>query len=158
MIFAIICAVSASSVTYSIVGLPSSGETEFGVLVDEAVYVLSPSQESTILFQVDAPIAENKYHFVELKKGTRDIIHKETFEREPIQSQVNHVYGRNWAAKAVETFERVYDEVGYRHKTSLHPADEIPSLHIQADQDEINRIHDHYSQKISINVDLTFIG
>lgn len=110
------------------------------------------------MFQLDAPTAKKSYHFVELKKGTGEIVHEEGFERDVIQSQVNHVYGRNWVTKSIKTFERVYDEVGFRHKTSLHPADEIPSLHIQADQDEIDRIHEHYNQKISVKADLTFIG
>lgn len=158
MILVIIYAVSASSVTYSIVGIPRSSDNDFGVIVDGAVYSLSLSQESAILFQVEAPIAETNYHFVELTKGTQDIVEEEKFEREPIQAAVNHVYGRNWVNKAVETFERVYDEVGCRHKTDLHPADEIPSLHIQADQSEIDRIHEHYNQKIRINSDVTFIG
>jgi hypothetical protein len=69
---------------------------------------------------------------------------------------VNQVYGRSWTTNTVKTFEGVHDEVGTRRKSDIHPEDEIPSLHIEADQDELDRIHEHYNQKIGVKADLTF--
>lgn len=153
--------VAESSINYSVVGIPSSNDNEFGVLIDDIVYRLSPSKEdSTILFQVEAPIAETKYHFVELNKDTNDIVHEEDFDRQPIETQINQVYGRSWTTQSVKTFKKIYEQEVYRniHKTNLHPEDEIPSIHIVADQNEIDRIHDHYNQDITVQANLTLIG
>ena len=86
------------------------------------------------------------------------MIDKEEFERDPIDTEMNQVYGRSWTTKRAETFERIYDEVGFRRKTDLHPNDEIPIIHIQADQEEIDRIHEHYNQKMTIKANAAFIG
>lgn len=128
-------------------------------MVDGTVYKLAPSEEdATILFKAEAPVAETNYRFVELRKNTDKIVHQEEFDREPIVSQINQVYGRSWTTQAVKKFERIYDAFGFRHESDLHPEDEIPSIHIVADQGEIDNIHDHYNQKIKVKAEVTLIG
>ncbi|KAI9260039.1 coth protein-domain-containing protein [Helicostylum pulchrum] len=160
VIGSVISTAVATSITYSVVGLPSSEDNEFGVLVDGTVYKLAPSEEdATILFKAEAPVAETNYHFVELRKDTDEIVHREEFDREPIVRQINQVYGRSWTTQSVKKFERIYDAFGFRHESDLHPEDEIPSIHIVADQGEIDRIHDHYNQKkMKVKADVTIIG
>ena len=150
---------NASAVTYRVMGIPSSNELEYGVVIDDdKIYKLSPSEEDpTLLFEIEAPVANLHYHFVELGKESNKIVSKEEFERDPIDAKLNQVYGRSWTTKNTKTFERIYDEVGFRKKTDLHPNDEIPTIHIRADPKEIDRIHDHYNQKITIKADATFI-
>lgn len=123
------------------------------------IYRLTPSEEdSQILFRVDAPVAEENYRFVELSADSDDIIEGEEFERDPIESEINQIYGRSWTTKSVEKFTDIHKRIGVRKPSDLHPTDEIPALHIVANQDEVDRIHEEYNQNIKINADLTFIG
>lgn len=152
--------VATSSVTYSVVGLPKNEGAKFGVEIDGSdIYRLEPSEEdSQILFRVDAPVAEESYRFVELNTDSDDVVDGEEFERDPIEFEINQVYGRSWTTQSVETFIDIHKRIGARKPDNLHPADEIPAVHIVANQEEIDRIHEHYNQNIVIKVDMTFIG
>lgn len=152
--------VASSSITYSVVGLPKNEGAEFGVQIDGSdIYRLTPSEEdSQILFRVDAPVAEESYRFVELNTDSDEVIDGEEFERDPIESEINQIYGRSWTTQSVETFTDIHKRIGVRKPSTLHSTDEIPALHIVADQEEVDRIHEHYNQNIKIEVDMTFIG
>ena len=146
-------------IKYSIVGLPSSKESEFGVLIDRGeIYRLIPSKEDpTLLFQVEAPAANSHFCYVEVNKRSGKVVNKEQFRRGLKDLGMLQVFGRSWTTQPAITFDRVYDEIGFRRETDLHPNDEIPIIHIIAPQKEIDRIHDHYNQKIKIKADINFI-
>jgi hypothetical protein len=58
----------------------NSPDTDTGIIINNQVYPLSPSSQSTILWQGTAP-SNVAYSYVRLEKGTSRIIEREPFSR-----------------------------------------------------------------------------
>lgn len=139
----------------------NSPETDAGVVIDNQIYILSPSVKSDIVLQAKAP-GGRPYYYAKLRKGTSEIIDREKFTRNPVMSKwtFNEFYNRNWNAKKVLRFnpisigEQNYDRVD---DFDLHPDGEISTIHVTAHPRDMDRIHDKYLDDIDIETNITHI-
>jgi hypothetical protein len=159
LLFSTITVVVADIVYSVIINSPS---TDTGVIINNNVYVLQPSSQSSILYQGRAP-SNAPYKYAKLEKGTTKIIERENFDRPAIaadQNTVNEFYNRNWNTKeliAFETITSITKNFNRPDNSRLHPIGEIPTIHVIAQQTSLDNMHDHYQEEITITANVTYI-
>ncbi|KAG0168316.1 hypothetical protein DFQ28_004996 [Apophysomyces sp. BC1034] len=112
-----------------------------------------------LLHQGAAPSAL-PYRYVQYNPENNEIIHSETEDRPPLTepTTLNEFYGRSWTRKQVKMFEHLpYQDHFNRTDSNLHPSDEIPTIHVISEEDNIYNLHGYYLQDIDIRVNMTYI-
>lgn len=160
LLCSILAVAKADSVYSVILNVPG---TDAGVIINNKVYVLHPSSKSPILFQGKAP-SNAPYSYAVLERGTTNVIKQENFARSPIakdHNTVNEFYNRNWNIKKLvrfETISSITKNFNRRPNNSLlHPIGEIPTIHVIAAQSDLDNMHEHYQQDITISANVTYI-
>ncbi|ORY98112.1 coth protein-domain-containing protein [Syncephalastrum racemosum] len=112
-----------------------------------------------MLHQGAGPDGET-YRYVLVKEGTDEIVDQESFDRPGGENTpMNEFYGRSWTRKyGVRTFEPIVPAKYDRVPSNLHPQDQIPTLHIIGNQDDIDTLHKNYLQDIDTHVNVTYIS
>ncbi|KAI8099678.1 coth protein-domain-containing protein [Halteromyces radiatus] len=131
---------------------------------------MEPIVPGSILHQVSAPKATIGYKYVHIDRTTKQVQEAEPFDRTPDDNDkdddgddndgLNEFYGRSWTHRTVKTFNPVDafpQAYNRRPAPILHPDNEIPTFHIQAPQDDIDRLHGYYLQDIDIKANITYI-
>ncbi|KAI9471011.1 MAG: coth protein-domain-containing protein [Benjaminiella poitrasii] len=148
----------AADITYSVI--LNSPSTDAGVIINNIVYILKPSTESSILFQGSAP-SNFPYAYAKLEKDTMKVVEREPFTRSASSKDtVNEFYNRNWNVKTIVTFDKINSitkNFNRRPDEELHPVGEIPTIHVTAKQSDIDNIHKHYLQEIEVPANVTYI-
>lgn len=139
----------------------NSPDTDTGIIINNQVYPLSPSSQSTILWQGTAP-SNVAYSYVRLEKGTSRIIEREPFSRSAVKNNtVNEFFKRNWNIKPMVTFDTIQSipkKFNRRFDNQLlHPIGEIPTIHITAAQSDIDNMHKNYLDSITVTSNVTYI-
>lgn len=139
----------------------NSPETDAGVVIDNELYLLTPSKKSEIVLQTKAP-GGRRYFYAKLKKNTTEIVDQEPFLRNPVTQRwtFNEFYGRNWNAKQVVNFQPVSEIANNFNREDdfdLHPVGEIATIHVIAPQADITKMHDRFLDDLDIRVDITHI-
>ncbi|ORY98113.1 coth protein-domain-containing protein [Syncephalastrum racemosum] len=100
------------------------------------------------------------YRYVLVKQGTVQVVDEEPFTRTNLKEVgLNQFYGRPWTRKEdVRTFEPIAPARYDRVASNLHPQDQIPTLHIIGDQNDIDTLHKNYLQDIDTHVNVTYIS
>ncbi|ORX49111.1 coth-domain-containing protein [Hesseltinella vesiculosa] len=120
---------------------------------------MAPQTNGSVLYQVQAPSASKGYHYARVNLGTHKIETAESFQRNRHQAGLNEVFGRAWNYRHVKqlptlaNFPRGYHRSDAKH---LHPQNEIPTLHLQAPQKDIDNLHNHYLQDIKMKANGTY--
>ncbi|CEP19078.1 hypothetical protein [Parasitella parasitica] len=133
-----------------------------GVIINQNIYRLQRSSESSILFQGVAP-SNTQYSYAKLQRDTTTIVEQEDFSRPAVSGSqtMNEFFNRNWNRKDVSTFEpigSISKNFDRRVDDELHPVGEIPTIHVIAAQTEIDKIHNRYKQEIEVLVNVTYIS
>ncbi|KAI8874680.1 hypothetical protein K501DRAFT_204232, partial [Backusella circina FSU 941] len=139
--------------------ISGSAGNDMGIVVDDYIYAMRPIFPGSALYRGEAPSGK-PYRYVKLKSKTSEIIENEPFERQPPDSAaaLNEFYGRNWTIKEVLEFPTLPFPHGFnRLQSALHLHDEIPTIHVMADPEEVKRIHQYYLQNIAIEANVTYI-
>jgi hypothetical protein len=130
-----------------------------GVLVDNQIYPLSPSEESSILHTGQAPVAKKGYSYAILEG--KNIIAKESFSRSPSSSNTkNEYFNRSWNKWDLKKLPIVLPKLPIinRIESDLHIEGEIPTIHFVGDQDALDNMHrNQISGNSSIAVKMTYI-
>jgi hypothetical protein len=132
---------------------------DMGIVVDDYIYGMRPIFPGSALYRGEAPSGK-PYRYVKLKSQTSDIVENEPFERQPPASgtPLNEFYGRNWTTKEELDFPKLPFQQGFnRLESDLHLHDEIPTIHIQANPEDIKHIHTFYLQDIAVQANITYI-
>ncbi|KAI9283328.1 coth protein-domain-containing protein [Sporodiniella umbellata] len=139
----------------------NSPDTDAAVVVGDRVYKLIPSKKSSIVLQTKAPTGK-PYFYVKLKKGTMDIIDQETYMRpaETRKKTYNEFYNRLVTVRDMTRFD-ILDEFTPQFNRApdkdLHPLGEIATVHVVADQELIDSVHDRFLDDYKVKVNVTFI-
>ncbi|KAI8099888.1 coth protein-domain-containing protein [Halteromyces radiatus] len=146
------------SITYKVISTPGSNHT-MGVVVNGKPYPLQPSKDIPILHSGSAP--SGAYSYAKLDKGN-SIVEKEPFERQLDQNAtmtLNEFYNRTWNTQHITPLPTLLENLPTMHRidTELHDNNEIPTIYISGNQDQINLMHSNTSLDTKVTVDMHFI-
>ncbi|KAI9358761.1 coth protein-domain-containing protein [Pilaira anomala] len=160
LLFVLLWSAVGADILYSVI-INSPG-SDVGVVVENVVYPLNATKESSILFQGKAP-SNSPYRYAKLKKGSTDLEEQEKFTRAArTKNTLNEYYGRSWNIKPMATFQNIpsinknFDR--QIDDSILHPKGEIATLHVVVNQDELDNIHKNFMDDLTIPANVTYIS
>ncbi|GAA5806351.1 hypothetical protein HPULCUR_011884 [Helicostylum pulchrum] len=137
----------SNEIEYNVIGLLNETHT-MAVMIDNVTYPLSFDQENTqILHTGKAPVASHGYQYLKINKSSNDT-EVEPFLRQPIdKSSVNEFFNRTWNKQSVNEFPIAYEPLKdiHRVKSDLHREGEIPTIHLVANQVDMDKMHNSTS-------------
>lgn len=158
--FAIIAANAQDQIKYNVISSVGS-DIGMAVVVDGKPYPLSATTESSILHSGTAPVPHDAYYYAKRFKTNGTITEREPFERSPsiVRSTPNEFYNRTKNAYKIAELPKVFDPLPsiQRIKSDLHKPGQIATIHIAADQNEIDRMHKEATQDIKVKTNMTYI-
>lgn len=133
-----------------------------GVIVDNVTYPLQYNKSvSKVLYTGRAPVAKNGYQYVKITKANNNT-EAESFLRPPTESDtVNEFFNRTWNTRELAQFPVVYEPLPAinRIKTDLHIDGQIPTMHLIANQTEVDLMHHSNStEDYKIKSNMTYIS
>lgn len=150
--------VLAQNSIYSVVTLNPSNSTRYGVLIKNSTFPLSQSSKSPILHTGEAP-AGSPYRYCILHSSNHTI-DQEAFTRPALNSDssVNEVYNRSHTFVDIPTLPQLWNSSYNTHISSaLHTDGQIAVIHIQANESEIEAMHNNVIAETTVVGNLTFI-
>jgi hypothetical protein len=158
LVLVLFAVLSAADILYSVVSLTNRTHT-MGVLVDNQMYPLYPTEQSSILHIGNAPVAKKGYSYIVLEG--RNVISKEGFPRSPSSSDTqNEYYNRSWNKWDLKKLPIVLPKLPIinRMESDLHIDGEIPTIHFVGNQDTLDKIHkNQLNNDLSVDVKMTYI-
>ncbi|KAF7723902.1 hypothetical protein EC973_001525 [Apophysomyces ossiformis] len=139
----ILALAAAKDITYSVIIVPEEQQT-VAVVVDQRPYTLQPSSASSLLYTGKAPAATQGYYYSKLAGD--QVVEKEGFMRSAIETDTpNEFYNRSWNSATVSSLPTLLSPLSLINHTDLSPhlKNEIVTYHFEADQDQINQMHQH---------------
>ncbi|KAF7728414.1 hypothetical protein EC973_006092 [Apophysomyces ossiformis] len=133
--------VYTKNVTYSVI-VSAEGQQNIAVVVDQKHYFLNVASASSILYTGAAPAATQGYHYA--KFNSDNMIESEAFSRAPVQEDTpNEFYNRTWNRVTPVRLPVLLPPLSAMHRipSSPHQKDEIVTLHFEADQNQIDLLH-----------------
>ncbi|CAO3627743.1 unnamed protein product [Mucor hiemalis] len=148
-------------IDYNVIKLLNETET-MGVVVDNVTYPLDFNKNvSKVLFTGKAPAAKNGYQYVKITKANNNT-EAESFLRQPTESNtVNEFFNRTWNTRELAQLPVVYEPLPVinRIHTDLHIDGEIPTMHLIANQTEVDLMHHSNStEDYKIKSNMTYIS
>jgi hypothetical protein len=144
--------------TYNVVTLDPT-QSKFCVSVDNAVYPLSQSKQSRLLYSGQAPKGV-AYHYCILDAGN-NVIEEETFNRHsnPDGVLLNEIYNRTQTLIELPALPELW-QYPYQANFSdqLHKDGKIATLHFQASEKDIERMHADLNADVKVQGNMTYIG
>ncbi|EIE82877.1 hypothetical protein G6F46_010922 [Rhizopus delemar] len=150
---------SVETITYSVVALLNNSQL-MGVEVDSAIHILQLDQPSTILYRGKAPVARQSYRYVKIN-AENYCVTAEGFYRPPETiDTVNEYFNRTWNKKKITPFPQVYEPLSIikRIPTKLHKEGEISTIHLVADQQELDKMHQNYGEDIDVKATMSYVS
>lgn len=144
---------------YSVIN--NAPDSDTAVVINGNVYPLERSKTSSILFQGKAP-SNTPYHYATLTRGTRTIQSSEEFTRSGSKNDtLNEFFGRSWNKKPMVSFQRITSITKNFDRQPdnelLHPSGEIATIHVVANQAEIDNMHKNFLEDITVMANVTHI-
>ncbi|KAF7723900.1 hypothetical protein EC973_001523 [Apophysomyces ossiformis] len=133
----------SKNITYSVIIVPEEQQT-VAVVVDQRPYTLQPSSASSLLYTGEAPAATQGYYYSKLAGD--QVVEKEGFMRSALETDTpNEFYNRSWNSATVSSLPTLLSPLSLINHTDLSPhlKNEIVTYHFEADQDQINQMHQH---------------
>ncbi|CAO3651545.1 unnamed protein product [Cunninghamella blakesleeana] len=152
--------VSSQNVTYKVISVT---DKQMAVEVKGQLHYLQPTEGIPILYSGQAPIGNYSYAIVDKKENGSGVIEKEDFTRTFSQGKQDTPYeffNRNWNTKQVHPFPQLLDKLPTMNRidTQLHKEDSITTFYLQANQTEIDLMHQNpLVDNIKVLVNLTLI-
>lgn len=148
-------------IDYNVIKLLNDTDT-MGVVVDNVTYPLQYNKTvSRVLYTGKAPAAKNGYQYVKITKANNNT-EAESFLRPPTDSDtVNEFFNRTWNTRELAQFPVVYEPLPAinRIKTDLHIDGQIPTMHLMANQTEVDLMHHSNStEDYKIMSNMTYIS
>lgn len=130
------------------------------VVVDGQSYPLQPSPDTAILHSGSAPAPQQNYHYA-LCNG-QSCSTREVGDRSPsIQNGAtpNEFFNRTWTTKLLKKLPTLLEALPEikRVESDLHPADQIPTVHIVADQSQVDNMQANYDKEVEVPASMTYI-
>ncbi|KAI8970672.1 coth protein-domain-containing protein [Pilobolus umbonatus] len=149
----IFCA-SAHNIKYSVIAESLDGYS-VSVVVDDQSFPLSPNG---ILYQGDAPVAHSKYHY---SLSTPNGIISEQFQRDPSsENTVHEFFNRKKNNYHITPMPQILPPLTALQsiKSDLHRIEQIPSVHMFGDQEEIDVLHNNQTEELEANLSVSHIS
>ncbi|KAF7728353.1 hypothetical protein EC973_006294 [Apophysomyces ossiformis] len=147
------------NITYNVV-LSAGEQQTVAVVVDSKVFPLKQSSHSVLLYTGEAPRAKKSYNYA--KFNGSELVEQEAFLRDAVKLNTpNQFYNRTWdtvkPAKLPNTLPPM--SAMNRVKSKLHLNDQIVTIHIEADEAAIERMHkDPMRNTEKVPTKLTYIS
>lgn len=152
-----IVAVNAQNITYNVIAAPGSSSQTVAVVVDDISWPLVAS--SGILYQGEAPVAKQGYHYAILEEN-KQVSSSEGFSRTPVNSNTdNEFFNRPLNTYQVATLPQVLSPLDSinRITSDLHLHNQIPTIHIWGNETAVNSLHENQSEDIDVELNMTYI-
>lgn len=150
----------SSTIQYNVVSLVGQDQT-LGVLVDNQIYPLNISNESSLLYSGNAPVAHTGYKYVILTNDGRDILQRENFTRLPVLEDKTYYehYNRTWNVMKMDSLPNILEPLSFIHRVEKDPHfdGQIPTIHITGNQSAIDFIHKNPREDIKVGMNITYI-
>ncbi|KAI8882039.1 coth-domain-containing protein [Backusella circina FSU 941] len=131
-----------------------------GVIVDDQVYPLSASKDSSLLHTGKAPIAKDGYSYTLL--DNKVLINPENFTREPVEKDTdNEYYNRTWNKWNLDNLPIVLPSLPIvdRKDTDLHIDGQIPTIHLIGNETDLENMHENpTNESLSVLINMTYIS
>ncbi|KAG1138751.1 hypothetical protein G6F37_010273 [Rhizopus arrhizus] len=146
-------------ITYSVIALLNDSQL-MGVEIDNAVHILQLDQPSTILYSGKAPIARHSYRYVKINVENHHVTAEEFYRPPEITDTVNEYFNRTWNKKQITPFPQVYEPLPIirRIPTKLHKEGEIPTIHLIANQQDLDNMHNNYFENTEITASMSYVS
>ncbi|KAI8085487.1 coth protein-domain-containing protein [Thamnidium elegans] len=159
-LFLLLWSAVSADILYSVVN--NAPDSDTAVVVNGNIYPLERTATSSILFQGKAP-SDTPYHYATLAKGTRTIQTSEEFTRSGSKNDtLNEFFGRNWNKKPMVSFQPIASITKNFNRQPdnelLHPTGEIATIHVVANQAEIDNMHKNFLEDITVMANVTHIS
>lgn len=132
-----------------------------GVIVDNVTYPLKPNQNASILYSGEAPIAQSGYRYVKIEKANNNTQVEPFFRNATQNSTVNEFFNRTWNSLNLSQLPTVYPplEPIHRIQSKLHIDGQIPTIHVIANQTQIDAMHaSNSTEDISVMTNVTYVS
>ncbi|KAI9266333.1 coth protein-domain-containing protein [Helicostylum pulchrum] len=150
----------SADILYSVIN--NAPDSDTAVIINGKSYPLERTTTSSILFQGKAP-SNSPYHYATLAKGTSTIQASEEFTRSGSKNDtLNEFFGRSWNKKPMVSFQPITSITKNFDRQPdnelLHPTGEIATIHVVANQAEIDNMHKNYLEDITVMANVTHIS
>ncbi|KAI8332114.1 coth protein-domain-containing protein [Chlamydoabsidia padenii] len=131
-----------------------------GVIVNGKTYPLQASKDIPVLHSGTAPSGNYSYAKLDSAQG---VVEKETFQRQlaqRLEATPNEFYNRTWNTQQVAELPTLLDSLPCvnRLNSALHPKDQIPTIYLSGDQNQLDLMHSNTSLETKVTVDMHWIG
>lgn len=130
-------------------------------MVDNQVYALNVSDESSLLYSGSAPAARVGYKYVILDNDGNTIIQQENFTRTPVLDDATYYehYNRTWNKMVLDPLPTIMDPLPMIHRVKKDPHfdGQIPTIHITGNQSDIDFIHRNPREDVKVKMNITYI-
>lgn len=132
-----------------------------GVIVDNVTYPLTSKENLSVLYSGNAPVAQSGYRYVKIEKANNNT-EVEPFFRNPVQNDtLNEYFKRTWNSYTLPQLPTVFPPLNAIHRinSSLHIDGQIPTIHLVANQTEIDKMHaSNSTEDISVMSNMSYIA
>lgn len=148
------------NIDYNVVSLLNDTHT-MGVIVDNVTYPLNPSQNASILYTGEAPIAQSGYRYVKIEKSNNNTQVESFFRNVTQNNTVNEYFNRTQNAYDLARLPAIYPPLDAIHRiqSKLHIDGQIPTIHVVANQTQIDAMHaSNSTEDISVMTNMTYVS
>ncbi|KAI7902376.1 coth protein-domain-containing protein [Cokeromyces recurvatus] len=151
----------SDTIRYNVISLINETHS-MGVVIDNITYPLMPHHSGIpILHSGEAPIAKSGYSYVKITKEENNNTEVEPFMRSPsTKDTVNEFFKRSWNKRPLTQLPTLYKPLDDIHRiySQLHIDDEIPTIHLIASQNDIDKLHTSNStEDIEVTANMTYV-
>ncbi|KAI8146732.1 coth protein-domain-containing protein [Fennellomyces sp. T-0311] len=153
---------------YCVISLVTDKKASMVVFVDDQQHGLKRSESgSPLLHCGKAPAPKESYYYAVARKGK--VIERETFARQPMREPpmlkkythaVHDFYNRTQNVWPVTQLPQLYKPLSVIHRTpaDYHVDGEIPTIHLIADQTEIDDMHENNMERIKVKTKMFYLS
>lgn len=127
------------------------------MVVDNTTFPLQVN--AGILYQGEAPVAKQAYHYVVLNEN-KAVNRSEEFSRSPVATNTpNEFFNRAQNIHQVRTLPQFLPPLSSinRIESDLHILGQIPTIHIWGNQTAVETLHKNQMQDLEVNLNVTYI-
>ncbi|KAI7867493.1 coth protein-domain-containing protein [Spinellus fusiger] len=163
LIFSLLSAVIAyaQTIEYRVVVNTMEAINKVGVLIGPDVYPLLHDPNIPLLYTGSGPGGVSYRYVIFNDPETRKIVDYEKFQRPAIvneEATVNEVFGRPWNALRLSKIPTLYNDLTNYNPSKLFDDGIIATLHFQANEDDIENMHNNKMKKIKVSGKMTYIS
>lgn len=129
---------------------------------DQQMYPLIQSPQSPILYIGFAPAAQHYYQYGMINDNNNTMAAMEAFQRHPVSTNEteNEFFNRTWNRWDVHQLPQVLPPLPAinRIHSSLHEDGRIPTIHVIANQSQVDEMHRNSTADITVLTNMTYIS